>query len=88
MGLNIKNERVHELAREAARVTGKSQTGAIEEALARLLEAYGADPAGARAARKVDVVRKLVADYQQDPGVIGEPSTVEELYDDRTGLPS
>ena len=33
MSLNIKNERVHALAREAARITGKSQTGVIEEAL-------------------------------------------------------
>ncbi len=37
MGLNIKNERVHQLAREAARRTGKSQTSVIEEALSRLL---------------------------------------------------
>ena len=27
MGLNIKNDRVHALAREAARLTGKMQTG-------------------------------------------------------------
>ena len=37
MSLNIKNERVHELAREAARRTGKSQTRVIEEALEKLL---------------------------------------------------
>ena len=42
MGLNIKNEYVHELARRAATATGKTQTGAIEEALERLLAAYGA----------------------------------------------
>ena len=41
MSLNIKNERVHALAREAARVTGKTQTGVIEEALERLLKEYG-----------------------------------------------
>ena len=41
MGLNIENERVHALAREAARVTGKSQTSAIEEALVLLLDHYG-----------------------------------------------
>ncbi|WP_083190675.1 type II toxin-antitoxin system VapB family antitoxin [Serinicoccus hydrothermalis] len=29
MSLNIKSERVHALAREAARVTGRSQTGAV-----------------------------------------------------------
>ena len=88
MGLNIKNQRVHDLAREAARVTGKSQTGAIEEALERLLRAYDADPHEARIAERVDVVRGLVVDYVSDPGD-GERQirTVEDLYDDATGLP-
>ena len=31
MALNIKNEHVHQLARQAAELTGKSQTAAIEE---------------------------------------------------------
>jgi antitoxin VapB len=88
MSLNIKNERVHQLAKEAARVTGKSQTGAIEEALERLLRDYGADPARAEAARKVDVVRRLVAEYQSDPGRFDRGiKTVEDLYDESTGLP-
>lgn len=38
MSLNIKNERVHELARLAASRTGKSQTSVIEEALRRYLD--------------------------------------------------
>lgn len=37
MSLNIKKERVHELAREAAAVTGQSQTSVIETALERYL---------------------------------------------------
>ncbi|MGH3425128.1 MAG: type II toxin-antitoxin system VapB family antitoxin, partial [Nocardioidaceae bacterium] len=37
MSLNIKNERVHDLAREAAQRTGRTQTSVIEEALAQLL---------------------------------------------------
>lgn len=37
MGLNIKNDRVHELARKAARRTGRNQTSAIELALERLI---------------------------------------------------
>ena len=88
MSLNIKNERVHQLAKEAARVTGKSLTGAIEEALERLLRDYGADPKRAEAARKVDAVRRIVAEYQADlgrsnPGLM----TIEDLYDESTGLP-
>ncbi|WP_248580443.1 type II toxin-antitoxin system VapB family antitoxin [Nocardioides sp. InS609-2] len=88
MGLNIKNERVHELARQAARVTGKSQTGAIEEALERLLRAYDADPAAARIDERVDVVHELVAAYLASPGRDdAEVRRVEDLYDDATGLP-
>ena len=88
MSLNIKNERVHQLAKEAARVTGKSQTGAIEEALERLLRDYGADPKRAEAARKVDAVRRIVAEYQADPGR-SNPGlmAIEDLYDESTGLP-
>ncbi|WP_067534997.1 type II toxin-antitoxin system VapB family antitoxin [Nocardia crassostreae] len=37
MSLNIKNERVHALVREAARRTGMSQTSVVEEALKRML---------------------------------------------------
>ncbi len=88
MGLNIKNERVHELARQAATVTGKSQTGAIEEALERLLAAYGEDPVTARRTRVLDAARRIADAYQADPG---DPSreihSVEDLYDDTVGPP-
>ncbi len=88
MGLNIKNERVHELAREAARVTGKSQTGAIEEALVRLLTAYDADPTEARIKRRLDLARDIAVAYAADPG---EPDRsirrIEDLYDEASGLP-
>ena len=88
VSLNIKNARVHELARQAARVTGKTQTGAIEEALERLLRAYDEDPEAARIARKVDRVRGLVAAYGATPGnEAREIRVVEDLYDADTGLP-
>lgn len=38
MALNIKNEKVHALAREAAARTGRSQTSVIEAALEAYLE--------------------------------------------------
>jgi antitoxin VapB len=88
MSLNIKNARVHELARQAAQVTGKSQTGAIEEALERLLAAYDADPGEPRARAKVDLVAGLVAEYVDDPGDQSRSvRRVEDLYDESTGLP-
>lgn len=37
MALNIKNEHVHDLAREAARRTGLTQTSALERALEEFL---------------------------------------------------
>ena len=85
MSLNIKNEHVHELAREAARLTGKSQTSVIEEALEKLL----ADLEHER--RKVGLkedIMAIVADFQarltpEDR----ERMTTDWLYDDETGLP-
>lgn len=88
MGLNIKNPRVHELAKAAARVTGKSQTRAIEEALERLLAAYGSDPVEARTRAKVEVVTGIVADYVADGGdERRRVRRIEDLYDESTGLP-
>ena len=88
MGLNIKNERVHALAREAARVTGKSQTSAIEEALELLLRERGLEPDGVGARRKVEAVLELAQDYRHDAGDADRVIlSVEDLFDDATGLP-
>lgn len=89
MSLNIKNERVHALAREAARITGKSQTSVIEEALLLLLNMYGADAEKARIARTVDTVMRLAAEYRAESDRVGGvPMTIEDLYDEETGLPA
>ncbi|WP_256841551.1 type II toxin-antitoxin system VapB family antitoxin [Ornithinimicrobium cryptoxanthini] len=88
MGLNIKNQRVHDLAREAARLTGKSQTAVIEEALERLLQERGADPEAAAVSRTIDAVRVIAAEYSHDPGIRDRViHRVEDLYDDRVGMP-
>ena len=76
MSLNIKNERVHDLAREAARRTGMNQTSVIEAALERLLAQLD-DEAG--------TIDQLIAGLQKDVGGHGRLST-DELYDD-AGLP-
>lgn len=90
MGLNIKNDRVHALAREAARVTGKTQTGAIEEALERLLRESGNDPAVVGRRQRMEVIRAIQAEWRSlppsdSPDRIRE---VEDLYDPATGLPA
>ncbi|GAA3678927.1 hypothetical protein GCM10022237_42820 [Nocardioides ginsengisoli] len=89
MSLNIKNPHVHELARQAARVTGKTQTGAIEEALERLLAAYGADPVEADRLRRAEKLRAIAIRWEDLPEIEGDDRirSVEDLYDPETGLP-
>lgn len=88
MGLNIKNERVHELAREAARVTGASQTSAIEQALVALLREHGRDPDETRRTTRVERMLEMGARFRREERVPARGvATVEDLYDEVTGLP-
>lgn len=86
MGLNIKNPRVHELARQAARLRGTNQTAVIEEALELLLREHGADPVETSVQRKVDAAHRIAASYARLPGAAPVLTRVEDLYDD-SGLP-
>jgi antitoxin VapB len=86
MGLNIKNPRVHALAREAARLRGTSQTSAIEEALEMLLRAHGADPEAQRVKAKLDTAHRIIESYRRPPAREPAIRSVEDLYDD-AGLP-
>ena len=76
MSLNIKNPRVHQLAREAAQRTGLTQTGAIELALERLLT---------EVAQETSAIDMLVVGMQADVAQLGCVST-DALYDE-SGLP-
>jgi antitoxin VapB len=85
MSLSIKNERVHQLARETARRTGRSQTSVIEEALSRLLAELDREP---RAADRQIRLGQLLADV--DARLEGKglwQGSADELYDD-AGLPA
>jgi len=85
MSLNIKSDRVHELARQAARVTGKSQTGAVEEALLELLARHAAEGMGDVRQQRLDALRTIsLAWTPTEPATV---SDVEDLYDPATGLP-
>ena len=83
MGLNIKNEEVHRLAREVAARTGETMTHAIqmalEERLARLTKQQ-VDDRKDRAAR----VRAILDSIPHYPGVT---SNHDDLYDEN-GLPA
>jgi len=93
MALNIKNERVCRLAKEAAERTGRSQVSVLEAALERYLaELSAAETARAqdRAAR-VARVRATVTSY--NAGLTDEDRAAvrrfmdEEMYDE-DGLPA
>lgn len=88
MSLNIKNERVHALVREAARITGKSQTSVVEAALESYLAEHGADPAQTDLARRFDAIRSLSARWVEAPLGADAIRNPEDLYDTETGSPA
>ena len=84
MGLNIKKESVHELARAASARTGLSQTSVIEEALqmylARLDEPSERDDRRRRVVEILDDMDARLTDADR------AALTTDWLYDDQ-GLP-
>lgn len=86
MAINIKNQRVIELAREAARLTGDTQTGAIERALRELIATHEAGSSG----RRIDLVwqtLELVDASVDDEQRARVRRVMEEMYDE-SGLPA
>jgi antitoxin VapB len=83
MGMNIKNPRTQELARELAKLTGESLTAAITEALEEKL-------ARIRKEKKDDLVERWLAIIKETAPLWEEPyRSIEHgdlLYDER-GLP-
>ena len=81
MGMNIKNERVERLAKELAKETGKSITGAIEQALdGEIKRLRRSDDLSTRKARIKEILRR------SGPTPPGAASDHSSLYDER-GLP-
>lgn len=72
MGLNIKNERVHALAREAALLAGTTQTGAIEVALERYLAEMGSEGARERMREQVTATLQRIHASMTDEGRGGQ----------------
>lgn len=86
MSLNIKNERVHDLVREAARRTGKSQTSVVEEALRRYLEELTRDSHDEGGRRLAEIFADLDALRAERPDLF--EFDADALYDPETGLPA
>ncbi len=94
MALNIKNERVCELAREAGRRTGQTQTSAIERALEVYLDSLDIEDATRERRRDAALreqrrmIDEIVAEFHHAPASERDVAQVmDELYDPITGLP-
>jgi antitoxin VapB len=83
MGLNIKSEETHRLARELARLTGESMTAAVTEAVRERLDRVRSRQAIGLADRLL-VIGKDCAARLKDPFRSADHGDL--LYDER-GLP-
>ncbi|MGI8613297.1 MAG: type II toxin-antitoxin system VapB family antitoxin [Nocardioidaceae bacterium] len=83
MALNIKNEQAQRLSRELAELTGESLTTAVTVALRERLERVRKDQLSVE--ERVQLILELGRQIAESwrPGAM----TVEDLYDDETGLP-
>ncbi|HRW19379.1 MAG TPA: type II toxin-antitoxin system VapB family antitoxin [Dermatophilaceae bacterium] len=86
MALNIKNERVCRLAKQAAELTGQSQVSALEQALEALIADVQRDR---ERERRVRLTRELI---EEGRGTVTDEDRewtrrfMEEMYDE-DGLP-
>ncbi|GAA1146349.1 type II toxin-antitoxin system VapB family antitoxin [Ornithinicoccus hortensis] len=87
MSLNIKNQRVHDLAREAARRTGTTKTSAIEAALDQYLAGLDAPAAREQRRARVEAVLADIDLRLSDADRAALRRDLEDLYDDQ-GLPT
>ena len=83
MGLNIKNEETHRLARELSQLTGESMTDAVTEAVRERLDRL-------RRERSIGLADRLLAIGRDCAARLKEPYRFADhgdlLYDER-GLP-
>ncbi len=86
MSLNIKNEHVHELAREAALLTGQSQTSVIERALEEFLARERREPEREVRKRRVDELLEQIDARTTDEDRARARQIMEDMYDEN-GLP-
>lgn len=89
MALNIKNEHVHALAREASQRAGVSQTSVIETALERYLADLKADDSSDERQQRTRRAKQLIHEIQAsltDDDRRDIRRAMDELYD-VDGLP-
>ncbi|MFW5729197.1 MAG: type II toxin-antitoxin system VapB family antitoxin [bacterium] len=86
MPLNIKNEKVHEQARNLARLTGQSISEAVADAVAEKLERERRRR-GAATAREIEMLDDIARECARLP--VNDDRTADEIlgYND-AGMPS
>lgn len=88
MSLNIKNEKVHALARAAAELTGKTQTAVIEEALESYIAGHVGTAEEAARQHRLDLVFADIKRDMTDELRARMQQVEDSLYDAETGLPA
>lgn len=86
MGLNIKNERVCDLARQAAAMTGTSQTSAVEAALLSYIAQHDEASDRAERARRARETVAWFDAHLTDADRAAAQQVLDEMYDEM-GLP-
>ncbi len=87
MALNIKNERVCRLAKQAAELTGKSQVSVLEAALEAFIAEHDETAAAARRRERVDATLARIDATMTDEHRAAIQRTMDEMYDEN-GLPA
>ena len=87
MVLNIKNERVCRLAKQAAELTGRSQVSVLEEALEAYLAQHDARAAAARRLERVNATLARIDARMTDADRAQIQRHMDEMYDEN-GLPA
>jgi antitoxin VapB len=87
VSLNIKNERVHSLAREAARRTGTTQTSVIEQALEQFLASLDAQAEEDARRWRLESLMAEIRSTITDEDRATAQRAMDEMYD-ANGLPA
>ncbi len=87
MALNIKNERVCRLAKQAAELTGQSQVSVLEQALEAYLAEHDDAAAASRRRARVDRLLAEIDARMTDEDRAAIQRNMDELYDEN-GLPA
>lgn len=85
MGLNIKTEEAHLLAKELADLTGESMAKAVTDTIRQRVEELRRERTKKARVEEISRIAKNIAQRLNKPGA--KMMKIEDLYDEETGLP-